>query len=118
MEGRKRGLSYFFFQSGKIPGGKFSVNNRRKNMHYNRRGIDIAETATSSFFIFLYERIMVPTVEHKITFGDTFKGISDHVKRYKVAYMFGAGIIVGYIVSRPTTINITTVLESGYERRR
>jgi hypothetical protein len=36
----------------------------------------------------------VPTIEHKVTFDKAFEGITNHVKRHKVAYSFGAGIAV------------------------
>jgi hypothetical protein len=36
----------------------------------------------------------VPTIEHKVTFDKAFEGITNHVKRHKVAYSFGAGVAV------------------------
>jgi hypothetical protein len=36
----------------------------------------------------------VPTIEHKVSFDKVFDGVTNHVKRHKVAYSFGAGVAI------------------------
>jgi hypothetical protein len=51
------------------------------------------------------ERIRVPTIEHKVSFDKVFDGVTDHVKRHKVAYSFGAGVAVAgitFLIMRST----------------
>jgi hypothetical protein len=45
-------------------------------------------------FCFSIERIIVPTVEHRINFDDAFQGIKAHVKRHKVAYTVGGVVVI------------------------
>jgi hypothetical protein len=52
----------------------------------------------------------VPTIEHKVTFDKAFEGVVNHVKRHKVAYSFGAGVvIVGLtcLVTRGTSLGVS-----------
>ena len=85
----------------------------------------------------------MPTIEHKVSFDKVFDGLTNHVKRYKVAYSLGAGIAVAgitclimrsniargamggantrgefantasLIFRSPQTVNVTTVLDRG-----
>jgi hypothetical protein len=50
-----------------------------------------------SYILNELERIKVPTIEHKVTFDKAFEGITNHVKRHKVAYSFGAGVAIAGI---------------------
>lgn len=57
----------------------------------------------------------MPKIEHEVSFGKVGVGITDHIKRHKVAYSFGAGIAVAgvtcfimrNVISQPVGSSIT-----------
>jgi hypothetical protein len=44
----------------------------------------------SSFYFFI-ERIIMPTVEHRINFDNVVAGVKSHIKRHQIVYSLGAG---------------------------
>jgi hypothetical protein len=52
----------------------------------------------SSFYFFI-ERIIMPTVEHRINFDNIIAGVKNHIKRHQVIYSLGAGIGIAGITA-------------------
>jgi predicted transcriptional regulator len=55
------------------------------------------EKAAWGSLILPIERIIVPTLEHKIVLDNVFKNVRSHFERHKVAYSFGAGLAIAGI---------------------